>query len=133
MVGPAQLKGLTDTDILIDGSRGVPAAIDWVGMEIASGMLTTSTVTAMELIQGCRDNTGLNQVRQLLARVTVLPVDGDISQQALQLMDTYFLSHGLLIADAFIAATAPVHGLTLYTRNVRDFRMIPGLAVVRPY
>jgi predicted nucleic acid-binding protein len=38
----------------------------------------------------------------------------------------------LLIADALIAATALELGLTLYTRNVRDFQMIPGL-VVRPY
>jgi predicted nucleic acid-binding protein len=133
MVGPAQSQGLTNTDILIDGSRGVPAAVAWVGTEIAAGTLTTSTVTAMELVQGCRDTAALNQVRQLLARVTVLPVDGDISQQALQLMDTYFLSHGLLIADAFIAATALLHGLTLYTRNLRDFQMIPGLTLVRPY
>jgi predicted nucleic acid-binding protein len=48
-------------------------------------------------------------------------------------MDSFFLSHGLLIADALIAATALELGLTLYTPNVRDFQLIPALKVVRPY
>ena len=48
-------------------------------------------------------------------------------------MDSFFLSHGLVIPDALIAATALEHGLALYTRNVRDFQMIPSLTLVRPY
>lgn len=35
-------------------------------------------------------------------------------------------------ADALIAATALHHGLTLVTRNEKDFD-IPGLAVVNPF
>ncbi|MCP1430677.1 putative nucleic acid-binding protein [Microbacterium foliorum] len=35
-------------------------------------------------------------------------------------------------ADALIAATALHHGLTLVTRNEKDFA-IPGLAVVNPF
>jgi tRNA(fMet)-specific endonuclease VapC len=48
-------------------------------------------------------------------------------------MTSFFLSHGLLIPDALIAATALEHGLDLYSKNVRDFRMIPGLVATRPY
>ena len=32
-----------------------------------------------------------------------------------------------------IAATALEHGLTLDTKNVRHFQMIPALTVARPY
>ena len=36
------------------------------------------------------------------------------------------------LGDALIAATAPVHGLTLVTRNVKDFRWIDGLDLLDP-
>jgi predicted nucleic acid-binding protein len=133
VAGTADATGLTDTDVLIDASRRVPVAMAYVMEAIAAGTLVISIVTAMELIQGCRDQVALAQVRRLLSSATVLPVDGNVSQRAHALMDTYFLSHSLLIADALIAATALEHGLTLYTRNVRDFQMIPELVVQRPY
>lgn len=133
MAATAHAAGLTDTDVLIDASRRVPAAMTYVAEAIAAGTLVVSIVTAMEMIQGCRNQAALAQVRRLLHRAVVLPLDGNVSQRAYALMDTFFLSHGLLIADALIAATALEHSLTLLTRNVRDFRMIPGLVVQRPY
>ena len=87
----------------------------------------------MELVQGCRDASALAQVRQLLQQATVVPLDAATSRRALELMDWFFLSHGLLIPDALIAATALEHHLTLYTRNVRDFQMVRSLTVVQPY
>jgi len=45
----------------------------------------------------------------------------------------YSKSHGLLIPDALIAATAIVHGMELATDNLKDFEMLPGLRVRRPY
>jgi len=133
MAAATHAAGLTDTDILVDASRGVPTAVTFVANEIASGNLTVSIVTAMEMVQGCRNLAALVQLRQLLDRIYVVPIDGTISQTAYRLMDTFFLSHGLLIADALIAATALAHGLTLYTRNLRDFQMIPSLLLARPY
>lgn len=35
--------------------------------------------------------------------------------------------------DALIAATALVHGLTLVTRNVADFKDIDGLVIMNPW
>ena len=125
--------GLIDTDILIDDARGVSAATEFLKARVALGDLRISIVSAMELVQGCRDAAALMRVRQFLQQCTILPLDAAASQTALQLMDRFFLSHGLLIPDALIAGTALVHGLTLYTRNLRDFHMIPSLAVTRPY
>jgi predicted nucleic acid-binding protein len=48
-------------------------------------------------------------------------------------MRRYRLSHGLLLPDALIAATAIEYDVTLYTKNVCHFQMIPALTVVRPY
>ena len=38
----------------------------------------------------------------------------------------------ILNADAMIAATAIVHGLTVVTRNVRDFEQF-GVALLNPF
>ena len=48
-------------------------------------------------------------------------------------MQSFSLSHGLLLPGALIAATALEDDWKLYTKNVRHFRMIPGLNIVRPY
>ncbi len=37
------------------------------------------------------------------------------------------------LGDAVIAATALVHGLTLVTRNVDDFRHIADLKILNPF
>ncbi|MGH8933588.1 MAG: type II toxin-antitoxin system VapC family toxin [Egibacteraceae bacterium] len=39
---------------------------------------------------------------------------------------------GIATPDALIAATALVHGLTLVTRNERNFARVPGLQVELP-
>ena len=42
-------------------------------------------------------------------------------------------SHKTKLPDAIIAATSLVHGLTLITRNTKDFDNIEGLHVVNPW
>ena len=87
----------------------------------------------MEMVAGARDSSDLASILQFLNQTTVLPLTSSSSQQAYQLMESYYLSHGLLIPDALIAATALENNLPLYTKNMRHFRMIGGLTVVRPY
>ena len=125
--------GLIDTDILIDAERGRPDAVAFVTAQQTSGTVRISIVSAMELIQGCRNAIEQGHVQQFLRRVTVVPIDESISQSARQLIETFHLSHGMLIPDALIAATAIAHGLPLYTKNVRHFQMVPGALVSRPY
>lgn len=126
-------RGIVDTDILIDFARGVEQAGAFLEEQKRAGEILVSIVSAMELIAGCRDSAHLRAVREFLARLNVLPLTPVSSQQALGLMEQFFLSHGLLLADAMIAATAIEHGVPLYTKNVRHFLAIPDLVVVRPY
>jgi hypothetical protein len=37
------------------------------------------------------------------------------------------------IADALVAGTALAHGLTLVTRNTRDFEWVKGLSLLDPF
>jgi predicted nucleic acid-binding protein len=133
MASASGAAGLIDTDILIDGSRGRDDAVAFLTTEHATVGIHISIISAMELIAGCRSAGELRQVQQFLQQVTILPVSATISQSAHQLMESFFLSHRLLIPDSLIAATALNHGLTLYTKNTRHFKMIPDIRLVRPY
>lgn len=42
-------------------------------------------------------------------------------------------THSIKLPDAIIAATSLVYGLTLLTRNERDFKNITGLQLVNPW
>jgi len=97
------------------------------------GGVIISIVSAMELTAGCRNAGQLAGVRQFLRQCEVLPLTEAISERARQIMESYVLSHGLLLPDALIAATALEAGIPIYTRNTRHFAMIPNLEVVQPY
>ena len=133
MAATALPPGLTDSDILIDAERGVRAAIDFLIAQRVSGGLRLSVVSAMELIAGCRNSQELATLNQFLRHAIVVEIDPSISQLARGWMESYFLSHGLMIADALIAATAHDQRVPLFTKNVRHFQMLPGLTVIRPY
>jgi len=133
VASPTPEPGLIDTDLLIDAARGLPAGVRFLQAQQASSGIQISIISAMELIAGCRDSRELDRTRQSLDDITVLPVTEPISLTARKLMESFFLSHGLLIPDALIAATAIEQQLVLYTKNIRHFQMIPPLAVSRPY
>lgn len=125
--------GLTDSDILIDATHNRAGAIDCLLSQQTAGAITISIISAMELIQGCRNSNELAQVRQFLQPIIVTPITPKISQSAQNLMEKHFLSHGLMIPDALIAATALEMNLPLCSKNIRHYRMIADLNVIRPY
>jgi len=125
--------GLTDTDILIDAMHGVADAAGFLAAQYAAGGVWISIVSAMELTIGCRNATESKKLQKFLQRITILPIDTATSDLTYQLVQSFFLSHGLLIPDALIAATALKNGLPLHTKNTRHFQMIPQLNLVRPY
>ena len=133
MEQPTLRHGLIDTDILIDASRGLPQAGDFLNEMLAGNGITISVVSAMELIAGCRDSVQLANTKQLLTSFTIAPLTEPISSSALNLMASFTLSNGLLLPDALVAATALESGIALYTRNIRHFKMIPELLIIQPY
>lgn len=56
----------------------------------------------------------------------------DISREVLQKAIEIRQQQKIKLGDSIVAATALVHGLEVYTRNVSDFQKIPGLTVVNP-
>jgi len=123
---------LVDSDILIDLSLGVKEALESLLALESEFELMVSTVTVMELIVGCRNKSELRSVRRLFQRFEVGMIDERVSAEAVSLLEQYRLSHGLLIPDALIAATARVRNIPLATKNQRDYRFIEGLTLL-PY
>ena len=121
---------VVDTDILIDAGRGVGEAIACLQQMDDQESLAVSVVTSMELVIGCRNKGELRALERFLSRFQVIKLNERISDEALDLLRDYRLSHGLLIADALIAATALCLGRPLVTKNQRDYLFIPGLCLL---
>jgi hypothetical protein len=127
---------VVDTDVLIDAARGVSEAVACLELIEQNASLVVSAITQMELIVGCRNKTDLRSLERFLTRFQVLNVNEQASATAVDLLRRYRLSHGLLIADALIAATALSLGLPFVTKNERDYRFITELRLLsypRPF
>ena len=98
---------LIDTDILIDFSHEIEAAEQFLETLRNSGeTLAISAITRMELVEGCRNKRELTETIEFLGEFKLIHLSEQISQKAIELIESYKLSHGLLIPDAIIAATA---------------------------
>jgi|GEM_PF-108061 predicted nucleic acid-binding protein len=123
---------ILDTDILIDAAKGVEDAIQCLLFFEKQTGIGISIVTFMELVVGCRDKTELRKTDRFLKKFKIFPLDPSVCNTALDLLKKYRLSHGLMIPDALIGATALVANLPFITKNQKDYRFIPGLSLL-PY
>jgi predicted nucleic acid-binding protein len=84
----------------------------------------------MELIVGCRNKPELRELDELIKFFQIVRLTSQISDRAVFLLRQYRLSHGLLLADALIAATALASNLAFITKNQGDYRFIEGLKLL---
>jgi len=122
---------LCDTNILIEFYKNTQRVVQEL-RHIGQNRLAVSAVTLAELYFGALNKSELQRMKQHLSLLHQLHIDVRISEQFLQLMETYSLSHKLSIPDAMIAATAIVHRLELYTLNRKDFQFISDLRLYEP-
>jgi tRNA(fMet)-specific endonuclease VapC len=131
---------LFDTDHLTLYERGEPLVVQRVAAQ-TPGDLAISAITAEEALRGrlgylARPLTGSSRVRgyslfigtlQLVGSMPILAFDPacETKYQQLRAQVSRVGSQ-----DLKIAAVALVHGLTLVTRNRRDFSRVPGLVLV---
>ena len=119
---------LVDTDVLIWYMRGNEKA-----KKIIDKVQTfyISSVNYMELLQGIRNKEELRLLRHFLTqrKIEIVHVSEDVSQKALNYMEEYSLSHNLRMADAMIAATVLILGVTLLTANSKHYLPIKGIKI----
>lgn len=117
---------LCDTNILIEFYKGNSTIINELH-ETGLFDLAVSIVSTGELYYGARDKSELAKMRKHLSLMKQIPLDPDISDRFLALLEEHALSHRLSVPDALIATTALSQNLPLYTLNVKDFRFIQDL------
>ncbi len=123
-----------DTDILIDFYRNYQPSIDFLDYYYSMDeILAISSITQMELYIGCRNKRELTETVKFLKQYEVVHFSRSISEKTVKLIREYNLSHGLLMADAIIAATVLVSEGQLFSKNASDFVFIKNLNVNRPY
>ncbi len=117
---------LVDSDVLIWHLRGYAQATRRLDQ---LGTLTLSAVSYLEVLQGMRNKAELVAVKKMLAlrNANILSLTEAITHQAIALMESLTLSHGLQMGDALIAATALDQQMPLLTGNVKHFSSIEGL------
>ncbi len=129
----AQAAWMLDTNTLSDLLRNPRGALVQRLNSTEPDAVCTSIVVACELRFGAKrkgSDALTNRVVQLLASLTVLPLDEPADQHyadiraALERAGTPIGNH-----DLFIAAHARSRGMTLVTHNMREFERVPGLRV----
>jgi predicted nucleic acid-binding protein len=118
---------LVDTDVFIWYLRGNEKAREL----FHSIDFAISSVTYMELIQGMRDKKELKSLQKMISswEIKVIYIDEDISAKALFLMEEYFLSNTMQLADSLIGATCAKYGLNLITANDKYYKVLKDLDI----
>lgn len=105
---------LLDSAILIDHFNGVAAATRYIAKCESPAI---SVITWVEVVAGFRSPESEAEGRALLATFPLLPLSEPVAEETVRVRR----STRLKLPDAIILATARVHGMTLITRNTRDF------------
>ena len=117
---------LADSNVLIDFlmQRLPSESIELLIKSIETDRLAVSVISKIEVLGYDGEEHALNQLRALLAQMTILPLDEAITDRTIAVRKSYKIK----LPDAVIAATALQHDLELLTRNTKDFQRIDGLA-----
>ncbi len=130
---------LLDTNVVSELRKQKPhgAVVEWLNRQ-RDEQLFLSAVTLGELQAGIERTRAQDAkkaqeieswVDQLTASIQVLPMDALCFREWARLMNG---KSDTLVEDAMIAATARVHGLTVVTRNERDFAAL-GVTLLNPF
>lgn len=91
-----------------------------------------SIITEIEIIQGAKNTSDKNRILKNIGSFDTILLTDNLCPLARELIITYSSSHGLLLADAFIASIALFFDIELFTFNKKDFQFIKDLKLYAP-
>ena len=114
-------KFLIDTNVLIGCiGKNLPAKAQKILARIIDEEFNISFINKIEVLGHPSAD---KELREFIGLANVYDVTEEIIEKTIEIRR----SHKTKLPDAIIAATALVGNLTLSTRNVSDFKNIPGL------
>jgi predicted nucleic acid-binding protein len=130
--GASLHKVIFDTDVLVWYLRGLEKARRFIE-DVAHERRALSSLTFMELLQGCRNQQEAHEVKAFVSENIsfVIHPDEIISRRAIALLEHHAFSHGLRVVDAIIAASALETVSSLATANVKHYRVIAPLNLIQ--
>ena len=121
---------LCDTSVIIDyynGNTSIIEALDKIGFN----NIAISFVVYGEAIYGALNKKDMQKWMKFLDKLIIIPMNEEIAGLSTELLKKYVLSHKLHFADAMIASTAIYYNLPLFTLNIKDFRFIKNLQLLK--
>jgi len=106
------IKILCDTDVIIEYLKGNETTKK-IFDKLERANITLSAITLMELYYGALNKRELNKIKRALSEFNILPLNEEITEIAINLIETYSKSHGLKIPDALVASTAIYYDFSL--------------------
>jgi predicted nucleic acid-binding protein len=125
-----QQQYLIDTNAVIDylGEK-LPAS----GMVFMNGVIDdvplVSVVTKIEVLGFNAPTEHYQLLKDFMNDATLFGLTDEIIDASIEVRK----NHKTKLPDAIIAATALVKGLTIISRNTKDFQNIEGLKCINPY
>ena len=129
---------LVDTNVISDARRKIPQALSWL-QSVPPDEVFLSVVTLGEIARGIAQKQRTDPRAAQVFERWLAPLRTTHKARILPITDVIAIEWGRLAAerprgdaDGLIAATAIVHGLTVVTRNVRDFADT-GVPCINPW
>jgi tRNA(fMet)-specific endonuclease VapC len=118
---------VADTDVLVDFLRGVGEA-GRVRLELQTGRLCTTSITAFELWAGANRPQEINAVETLLRATPILSLDPSSARRAGEIRRDLTRGGATIgMADALIGGICLEHDAILLTRNRKHYERVRGL------
>lgn len=122
------MLSITDTNVfsrVFAGEKDIRAFVE-------ASSTSVDAAIYIECLQGSKSAAEKRKIKNYLRNFPLILITPESSELAITLIERYSNSHGLMLPDALIAASAMDRGLHLYTHNISDFRFIDGLKCSEP-